>query len=192
MSFLLPSRHTILFNSKLMSYFSTMPLLTASSRRNRRSTMTSTRTSDSPSKGSNKQALWNDSRSLVHDMERLALVTDKSTSRFSSKFDIFSSNCRPLFNSAPSLHTHPAIKDRVQTLRKAINEFTEAVNSAAATFTSSTTTSVTSPSYDHRPRMAPINLDIPKINGDPLQWGSFQLSLQSWLKHRAEGFSDMD
>ncbi len=53
MSFLLPSRHTILFNSKLMSYFSTMPLLTASSRWNRRSTMTSTRTLDSPSKGSN-------------------------------------------------------------------------------------------------------------------------------------------
>ncbi len=139
-----------------------------------------------------QQALWNDSRSLVDDMERLALVTDKSTSRFSSKFDIFSSNCRPLFNSAPSLHTHPAIKDRVQTLRKAINKFTEAVDSAAATFTSSTTTSVTSPSYDHRPRMAPINMDIPKFNGDPLQWGSFELSLQSLLKHRAEGFSDMD
>ena len=139
-----------------------------------------------------QQALWNDSRSLVDDMERLALVTDKSTSRFSSKFDIFSSNSRPLFNSAPSLHTHPAIKDRVQTLHKAINEFTEAVDSAAATFTSSTTTSVTSPSYNHRPRMAPINLDIPKFNGDPLQWGSFELSLQSLLKHRADGFSDMD
>ncbi len=126
-------------------------------------------------------------------MERLAATADKTTSHFSFKLDVFSTNCRPLVNSAPSLHSHPAIKERIQTLHKAINDFTEIADAAAATSTSSSpSTTSTGDTHKDRPRMAPLNLDILKFSGDLLQWEAFELGLLSLLKHRAEGFSEAD
>ncbi len=64
-----------------------------------------------------------------------------------------------------------------------------------ATVTSSTATTPPTPcSTDStpRPKMAPLNLDIPKFNGDPLQWQAFEVSLVSLLRHRAEGFTRED
>ncbi len=139
-----------------------------------------------------QQKLWNDSHSLIHEMERLSASSDRTTSRFSSKLDELAQNCKPLFNSPPTLHSHSAIMERITSLRQAIDEFSEAADTAAAATTSTTSTPSSSDSSTNRPRMAPLNLDIPKFTGDPLQWESFELSLRSLLKHRAEGFSDSD
>lgn len=58
------------------------------------------------------------------------------------------------------------------------------------TYTSTSPTASTSfSSAPHHSRMAPLNLEIPKFTGDPLQWEAFELSLTSLLKHRADGFS---
>ncbi len=40
--------------------------------------------------------------------------------------------------------------------------------------------------------MAPLKVETPKFNGDPLLWKPFELGLVSQLKHRAEGYSRED
>ncbi len=124
-----------------------------------------------------QQTLWNDSHSLVDDIERLAATADKTTSRFSSKLDVFSTNCRPLVNSAQSLHSHPAIKERIQTLCKAINDFTEIAAAAAATSTSSSpSTTSTGDTHKDRPRipstLTSLSSRVTRSNGRPLSLAS--------------------
>ncbi len=138
-----------------------------------------------------QQQVWTGSISLVADLDRLSLITDKSTARFATKLENFSTSCRSLFNTPPALQSHPALKDRIQTFKKSIDEFTNDIESAASSATSSSISTSTS-STDLRPRMAPLNLEIPKYHGDPLQWEAFELELVSLLKHRAVGFSDTD
>ena len=41
-------------------------------------------------------------------------------------------------------------------------------------------------------RMAPINVDIAKFNGDPLSWANFEALFSSTLRTRAESFSEAD
>jgi len=140
-----------------------------------------------------QHTLWNESHSVVNAMSRLSSTTDKTTDRFSTKLDEFTTNCDKLFNAPTTIRSHPAIKERLKSLQDGIEKFSQIVDTAASTAsTISTPSSPTRSTHHDRPRMAPIHLDIPKFQGDPLQWEAFEMSLNSLLKHRADGFSEPD
>ncbi len=129
----------------------------------------------------------------MDDMEYLTHSSDKTTPRFGLKLDSLFTNCRPLFNSSPTLRSHPVIKERIQTLRKALSQFSKIADEAASTPTTPPSSPVIyTPCSHDKPKMAPLNLDILKFTGDPLQWESFELRLKSLLNHRADGYSDID
>jgi len=106
------------------------------------------------------------------------------------KMDELESARMELCKGAMMLREDTEVQEINSRTAELLNNLRSAV-AAAAPAIPDTPSSLTSAKPD-RPKMAPIHLDIPKFHGDPLAWEAFELSLNSILRHRAEGFSEAD
>lgn len=133
-----------------------------------------------------KDAAW------MVDTIKTALDSDNIATTSTDDVDSYSSILRELHTSALVLRGDTEVQSLYKKASEFLTELKKKRASVAPPTTSKSSSSSSDSSKPERPRMAPINLEIPKFHGDPLAWEAFELSLKSILTHRAEGFSEAD
>ncbi len=153
------------------------------------STANSTLNSAELSCSEERHQLWSNSNCVVEEMDTLSAVSDKTSPSFRSMFENFSNNCKPFLNSARAHHTHPAFRERLQSLCVARDKLCR--HACTSSESSSPVLSFPHPSCSI-PKGASIPVKVPSFDGNPFHWEKFESELSTAIRTRAPHYSNFD
>jgi len=132
--------------------------------------------------------LWGVGMDLNNDLEALRALREPGKPHFIKAYEEFRKGVKDLGHQCRGYMEDGNISVIMKTLREAVTnlslEVERALSGAPAAI--STATIVTPPAV----KAAPINVQLPKFDGNPLQWRHFSNVFLTAMRTRASGFSE--
>ncbi len=128
---------------------------------------------------------------LHTDLESLQALKEPGKPHFIKAFAEFQKGVKDLGHQCRGYSDDDNISAVIKTLRDAVTNLNLEVEKAlseAPTSTATTTLTDSTPKV----KAAPIIVQLPKFDGDPLQWRHFSNLFTTAIKTRASGFSELD
>ncbi len=135
--------------------------------------------------------LWGAGMDLHTDLEALQALKEPGKPHFIKAFAEFRKGVKDLGHQCRGYSDDDNISAVIKTLRDAVTNLNLDVEKALSEApTSIATTTLT----DSTPKVkaAPIIVQLPKFDGDPLQWRYFSNLFTTAIKTRSSGFSELD
>ena len=134
--------------------------------------------------------LWGVGMDLNNDLEALRALKEPGKPHFIKAYEEFRKGVKDLGHQCRGYMEDENISVIMKTLHEAVTnlslEVKRALSDAPAAV--STATTVAPPAV----KAAPINVQLPKFDGNPLQWRHFSNLFLTAMRTRASGFSELD
>ncbi len=134
---------------------------------------------------------WEDVQGLIREADFLDKPFDCTTAFYQADVKDFAKRINATQTQAINFRDNQELADVFTTLWKRAQYYRTQIDRRLTTFTpmDSASTSTTTPTVA---RAAQINVELPKFDGDPLQWRKFYTMFTVAITTRADGFSELD
>ncbi len=139
-----------------------------------------------------KTELWGAGMDLLSDLEALQALKEPSKPHFIKAFAEFRKGVKDFSHQSHGYSDDEAIPSIIKTLREAITNLNLELEKALSKEPTPSVAPTTTTESISRPKAAPINVQLPKFDGDPLQWRHFSNLFTTAIRTRAGGFSELD